>query len=99
MAEPSEENRHGGRGNESPWFSVVSKGYLWNTEGKPDYSEKFMGRILPLAISTSICRSNVTICSGLNLFVDMTRDPPCRTGRRRSCVLGVFLAIRILYGL
>jgi hypothetical protein len=30
----------------------------------------------PLAISTSICRSNATICSGLYLFIGMTSLPP-----------------------
>ncbi len=26
--------------------------------------------VFPFAISTSICRSSVTICSGLNFFID-----------------------------
>lgn len=30
------------------------------------------GAVFPFAISTSICRSGVTVCSGLYLFVDMT---------------------------
>jgi hypothetical protein len=35
------------------------------------------GVIFPLAISTSICRSSVTICSALYLLIDMT-DLPLR---------------------
>src|SRR5271156_3914916 len=34
------------------------------------------GVVLPFAISTSICRSSVTICSGLYLLIDMTGLPP-----------------------
>jgi hypothetical protein len=32
--------------------------------------------VFPFAIPTSICRSRVKICAGLNLFVGMTGLPP-----------------------
>src|SRR6202047_4650964 len=34
------------------------------------------GVVFPFAIPTSICRSNVTICSALYLLIDMTSLPP-----------------------
>jgi hypothetical protein len=34
------------------------------------------GVVFPFAISTSICRSKFTICSGLYLFMGMTGLPP-----------------------
>src|SRR5277367_1639622 len=34
------------------------------------------GVVFPFAISTSICRSKFTICSGLYLFIGMTGLPP-----------------------
>jgi hypothetical protein len=34
------------------------------------------GVVFPLATSSSICRSSVTICSGLYLFIGMTGLPP-----------------------
>src|SRR5271170_2750579 len=34
------------------------------------------GVVLPFAISTSTCRSSVTICSGLYLLIGMTGLPP-----------------------
>src|ERR1700687_5247619 len=34
------------------------------------------GAVFPFAIPTSICRSNVTICSALYLLMDMTSLPP-----------------------
>src|SRR5271166_5672353 len=34
------------------------------------------GVVFPFAMLTSICRSIVTICSGLYLFIGMTASPP-----------------------